>query len=123
MGLPTMMAVCIGVVIVQGAMISGMQGIGIGGLGFIAAMFVALVLAQFNAMSFSELSLMFPQEGTLATYTQKAIGHFPAIVAVFFRLCCRRHTRNPGRNGIGRCNVGEPIAWCDSRKNRALNLF
>ena len=26
---------------------------------------------------------MFPQEGTLATYTQKAIGHFPAIVAVF----------------------------------------
>jgi amino acid transporter len=83
MGLPTMMAVCIGVVIVQGAMISGMQGIGIGGLGFIAAMFVALVLAQFNAMSFSELSLMFPQEGTLATYTQKAIGHFPAIVAVF----------------------------------------
>jgi amino acid transporter len=83
MGLPTMMAICIGLVIVQGAMISALQGIGIGGMGFIAAMVTALILAQFNAMSFSELSLMFPEEGTLATYTQKAIGHFPAIVSVF----------------------------------------
>ena len=83
LGLPTMMAICIGLVIVQGAMISALQGLGIGGMGFIAAMVVALILAQFNAMSFSELSLMFPQAGTLATYTQKAIGHFPAIVAVF----------------------------------------
>ncbi|MCG6541983.1 APC family permease [Pseudomonas sp. KSR10] len=83
LGFLTMMSICIGVVIVQGSMISATQGIGIGGMGFIAAMFVAFVLAQFNAMTFSELSLMFPQAGTLATYTQKAIGHFPAIVAVF----------------------------------------
>ncbi|MDP2505591.1 MULTISPECIES: APC family permease [unclassified Oceanobacter] len=82
-GLLTMMAICIGLVIVQGAMISALQGLGIGGLSFIFAMVAALVLAQFNAMSFAELSLMFPQEGTLATYTQKAIGHFPAIVSVF----------------------------------------
>ncbi|WP_409439468.1 APC family permease [Psychromonas sp. GE-S-Ul-11] len=83
LGLPTMMGICIGLVIVQGAMISATQGIGIGGTSFIAAMFVALIISQFNAMSFAELSLMFPQEGTLATYTQKAIGHFPAIVSVF----------------------------------------
>ncbi|MDW6092721.1 APC family permease [Vibrio rhizosphaerae] len=83
MRLPTMMAVCIGLVIVQGAMISATQGIGMGGMSFITAMVAALALSQFNAMSFAELSLMFPQEGTLATYTQKAIGHFPAIVAVF----------------------------------------
>ncbi len=83
MGLPTMMAICIGLVIVQGAMISATQGIGLGGMAFVAAMLVAFMLAQFNAMSFAELSLMFPQEGTLATYTQKAIGHFPAIVSVF----------------------------------------
>ncbi|MEX3071478.1 APC family permease [Vibrio alginolyticus] len=82
-GLGTMMAICIGLVIVQGAMISATQGIGLGGMAFIAAMFTAFILAQFNAMSFAELSLMFPQEGSLATYTQKAIGHFPAIVAVF----------------------------------------
>ena len=82
-GLLTMMAICIGMVIVQGAMISAMQGIAIGGMAFIFAMIAALIIAQFNAMSFAELALMFPQEGTLATYTQKAIGHFPAIVAVF----------------------------------------
>jgi len=83
MGLLTMMAISIGMVIVQGAMISATQGIGIGGMAFIAAMVMALIIALFNAMSFSELSLMFPEEGTLATYTQKAIGHFPAIVSVF----------------------------------------
>lgn len=83
LGLLTMMAICIGMVIVQGAMISATQGIGLGGMGFIFAMLAALVIAQFNAMSFAELSLMFPEEGTLATYTQKAIGHFPAIVSVF----------------------------------------
>lgn len=82
-GLVTMMAICIGLVIVQGAMISALQGIGISGAGFIAAMLAALVISQCNAMSFAELSLMFPEEGTLATYTQKAIGHFPAIVSVF----------------------------------------
>lgn len=83
MGLLTMMAICIGLVIVQGAMIASMQGIGMGGTTFVLAMICALIIAQFNAMSFAELSLMFPQEGTLATYTQKAIGHFPAIVSVF----------------------------------------
>ena len=83
LGFMTMMAICIGVVIVQGSMISATQGIGLGGMGFIGAMCVAFLLAQFNAMTFAELSLMFPDAGTLGTYTQKAIGHFPAIVAVF----------------------------------------
>lgn len=83
MGFPTMMAICVGLVVAQGVMISALQGIGIGGIAFVFAMIIALILAQFNAMSFAELSLMFPQEGTLATYTQKAIGHFPAIVSVF----------------------------------------
>ena len=82
-GFVTMMAICVGLVVAQGVMITALQGIGIGGMAFIFAMIVALMLAQFNAMSFAELSLMFPQEGTLATYTQKAIGHFPAIVSVF----------------------------------------
>lgn len=82
-GLFSMLAICVGLVIVQGSMISATQGIGIGGTAFIVAMFVAWALAQFNAMTFSELSLMLPHAGTLATYTEKAIGHFPAIVSVF----------------------------------------
>ncbi|MDE3738012.1 APC family permease [Metapseudomonas resinovorans] len=83
LGFTTMIAICIGVVVVQGAMMSALQGLGFGGLGFIAAFAVAFILAQCYVQSFAELSLMFPQAGTLATYTQKAIGHFPAIVAVF----------------------------------------
>ena len=56
---------------------------GFGGVGSIAALCVAFLLAQFNVMSFAELSLMFPNTGTLGAYTQKSTGHFPAIVAVF----------------------------------------
>ena len=82
-GLITMISICIGLVVVQGAMISSIQGIALGGSAFIAAAIIALIIAHFNIMSFSELSLMFPAEGTLATYTQKAIGHFPAIVSVY----------------------------------------
>lgn len=84
MGFATMIAICVGCVVVQGAMASALLGFGIGGLSFIAAMALALVFAICNAMSFSELSVMYPSsQGTLATYTQKAIGHFPAIVSVF----------------------------------------
>lgn len=82
-GFATMIAICIGVVVVQGSMMSALQGMGLGGLSFLAAFAVAFVLAQCYVQSFAELSLMFPQAGTLATYTQKALGHFPAIVAVF----------------------------------------
>lgn len=78
-----MMAICMGVVIVQGSMISTTQGVGVGGVGLIAALCVAFLLVQFKIMSFAELSLMFPNAGALGTYTQKAIGHVPAIVAGF----------------------------------------
>ncbi|WP_136065355.1 APC family permease [Modicisalibacter radicis] len=82
-GFKTMIAICVGCVVVQGAMASALMGFGIGGLSFLAAMGLALLFAFCNAISFSELSLMYPSSGTLATYTQKAIGHFPAIVSVF----------------------------------------
>lgn len=83
-GFKTMIAICVGCVVVQGAMASSLIGFGIGGLSFLAAMVLALIFAFCNAISFSELSLMYPSStGTLATYTQKAIGHFPAIVSVF----------------------------------------
>ena len=79
----TMISICVGLVIVQGSMISSTQGIGLGGSGFLVAILIAFAISQCNAMSFAELALMFPHAGTLATYTEKAIGHFPAIVAVF----------------------------------------
>lgn len=83
-GFATMIAICIGVVVVQGSMVSALQGIGFGGAGFLAAAVVAFILAQCNALSFAELSLMFPRAGgTLGSYTEAALGPFPAIVAVY----------------------------------------
>ncbi|SFP73581.1 Amino acid transporter [Geopseudomonas sagittaria] len=83
-GFATMIAICIGVVVVQGSMVSALQGIGFGGAGFLAAAVVAFLLAQCNALSFAELSLMFPRAGgTLSSYTEAALGPFPAIVAVY----------------------------------------
>lgn len=83
-GFATMIAICIGVVVVQGSMVSALQGIGFGGAGFLAAAVVAFLLAQCNALTFAELSLMFPRAGgTLGSYTEAALGHFPAIVAVY----------------------------------------
>ena len=83
-GFATMIAICIGVVVVQGSMVSALQGIGFGGAGFLAAALVAFILAQCNALTFAELSLMFPRAGgTLGSYTEAALGHFPAIVAVY----------------------------------------
>lgn len=83
-GFATMIAICIGVVVVQGSMVSALQGIGFGGAGFLAAAVVAFILAQCNALTFAELSLMFPRAGgTLGSYTEAALGHFPAIVAVY----------------------------------------
>ncbi|THG77113.1 APC family permease [Pseudomonas sp. A-1] len=84
LGFATMIAICIGVVVVQGSMVSALQGVGFGGAGFLAAAVVAFILAQCNAMTFAELSLMFPRsEGTLGSYTEAALGNFPAIVAVY----------------------------------------
>jgi amino acid transporter len=83
LGFPTMLAVAVGTVVGQGAIVSVLQGVGLGGTDFIAVLAVGFVIAMCNAASFAELSLMFPRAGGLSTYTEVAIGHFPAIVATF----------------------------------------
>jgi len=60
-----------------------LQGAGLAGYGFLVPLGIGYVLALSYAFSFSELALMFPRAGTLSTYTEVAIGHFPAILAVF----------------------------------------
>lgn len=83
LGFPTMLAVAVGVVVGQGAIVSVLQGVGFGGTDFMVVLAVGFVIAMCNAASFAELSLMFPRAGGLSTYTEVAIGHFPAIVATF----------------------------------------
>ncbi|MCR8923151.1 APC family permease [Dasania sp. GY-MA-18] len=83
LGFKALLAVAIGLVVSQGVMVIMLQGAGFAGLGFFIAMAIGYLLAVSYVFSFSELALMFPRAGTLSTYTEVAIGHFPAIVSVF----------------------------------------
>ena len=83
LGFRALLSVAVGLVVSQGVMVIMLQGAGIAGIGFFIPMALGYLLALSYACSFAELSLMFPRAGTLSTYTEVAIGHFPAIVAVF----------------------------------------
>ncbi|NIB41089.1 APC family permease [Pseudomaricurvus alkylphenolicus] len=83
LGFRSLVAVAIGLVVSQGVMVMILQGIGLGGLGFLIPLTIAFLLAIAYAFSFSELALMLPKAGSLSTYTEVAIGHFPAMVATF----------------------------------------
>ncbi|WP_332821683.1 APC family permease, partial [Pseudomonas sp.] len=60
-----------------------LQGAGIAGLGFLIPLALAFVLALTYVLSFAELALMIPRAGSLSSYTEVALGHFPAILATF----------------------------------------
>ncbi|WP_261841178.1 APC family permease [Aliamphritea ceti] len=83
LGLGSLLAVAVGLVVSQGVMVLMLQGAGIAGLGFIVPLAIGYILALTYVYSFSELSLMIPRAGSLSSYTEVAIGHFPAILAVF----------------------------------------
>ncbi|MBA1200787.1 APC family permease [Pseudomonas capeferrum] len=83
LGLTSLLAVAIGLVVSQGVMVLMLQGVGIAGFGFIIPLAIAWLLALCYACSFSELALMMPRSGGLSTYTEVAIGQFPAILATF----------------------------------------
>lgn len=83
LGLKSLMAVAVGLVVSQGVMVLMLQGVGIAGAAFIVPLAIAWVLALCYAASFSELSLMIPRAGSLSAYTEVALGHFPAILSVF----------------------------------------
>lgn len=83
LGLGTLLSVAIGLVVSQGVMVLMLQGVGIAGVGFIIPLGLAYLLAITYAFSFSELSLMIPRAGSLSSYTEVAIGQFPAILATF----------------------------------------
>ena len=80
LGLTSLIAICVGVVVGQGPLITILQGVGINATGFFVAMLIAFVLALGYVFTFSELTLMMPKAGGISTYTEVAIGHLPAIV-------------------------------------------
>lgn len=83
LGFKVLFAASIGVIVAQLGMVTLMQGVGIGGWGFIGAMFIAFVLALTNAMAYAEMSLMMPDARSLSSYAEAAVGNFPAILLIF----------------------------------------
>ena len=86
LGFSQLLAVGAGLVVSQGVMVLMLQGAGFGGFSFFTTMGLAYLLALFYVFSFAELSLLFKSPGTVSTYTEAAIGNFPAIMAVFAYL-------------------------------------
>jgi len=83
LGLGSLLAVAVGLVVSQGVMMLMLQGAGTAGPGFLIPLTLAFVLALSYALSFSELALMIPRAGSLSSYTEVALGQFPAILSVF----------------------------------------
>ncbi|HLO64518.1 MAG TPA: APC family permease, partial [Azonexus sp.] len=87
LGAGTLAAVIVGIAISQVALVGVLQGVGVAdklplwqiGIAFACA----YLLAISYALTFSELSLMMPSSGGLSTYTEVAIGNFPALLATF----------------------------------------
>lgn len=87
LGASTLAAVIVGIAVSQVALVGVLQGVGVAGqqpLWMISIAFIcAYLLAISYALTFSELSLMMPSSGGLSTYTEVAIGNFPALLATF----------------------------------------
>lgn len=87
LGAATLAAVIVGIAISQVALVGVLQGVGVAGQEpwwLIAGAFAcAYLLALSYALTFSELCLMMPSSGGLSTYTEVAIGNFPAMLATF----------------------------------------
>lgn len=87
LGLPSLVAMIVGIAISQVGLVGVLQGVGMASLGapwlVATAFLIAFVLALTYAASFSELALMMQSAGGLSTYTEVALGHFPALLATF----------------------------------------
>ena len=81
LGLPSILATAVGMTIAVTTLVSVCQGTGLGGYSFIYAMLIAWVLMMFQAFTFCELALSIPRAGSISSYTEIVLGHFPAIIA------------------------------------------
>lgn len=86
-GAVTLAAIIVGVAISQVGLVGVLQSLGIAGhfpaWMQVVAFLIAYLLALGYAATFAELSLMMPSTGGLSTYTEVAIGNFPAMLATY----------------------------------------
>lgn len=83
LGLLTLLAVAVGVIVAQSTMVSLLQATAIGGWGFVGAMAVGVALMLCNSATYAELALMMPRASGMSAYIQAGLGPLPAIFAVF----------------------------------------
>ncbi|NTU60229.1 MAG: APC family permease [Deltaproteobacteria bacterium] len=82
LGFPSLFAAAVGLCVASTTLVMLCQGYGLAGYGFVLATGIALVLMICQCFSFSELALMLPRAGSISSYTEVALGHFPAIISV-----------------------------------------
>jgi len=77
-----LLAVAMGSVASQSSFVSVLNGAGIGGGAFLAAILIAFLLTLCYAFAFLELALIMPRAGGLSTYTairQLSLSHKPSL--------------------------------------------
>ncbi|MDR0885746.1 MAG: APC family permease [Clostridiales Family XIII bacterium] len=81
MGLPSGVAVCVGLIVATSCLLSLGQGIGLAGPMFVIPLLAVVILNGFIALSFAELhSLMPGVNGGLGQYTMVGLGPFASII-------------------------------------------
>jgi amino acid transporter len=83
LGFVALFAISLGTIVGQIGMVSVLQSLGLGGTAFFVGFAIAFAIALCNAISFAELAVSLPRAGSISTYAEVSVGHFPAILAVF----------------------------------------
>lgn len=84
LGLPSAIAVTVGLIVASSCLLSLGTGIGLAGRGFIISMLIVLVLNICLALSFSELHDLMPDaEGGMGQYTKVGLGSVPSIISMY----------------------------------------
>lgn len=83
LGLATLLAVAIGVIVAQSIVVSLPQATAIGGWGFVAALGIGWMLMMCNSATYAELALMQPRATGMGSSIGAGLGLLPAIFAGF----------------------------------------
>ena len=82
LGLPSAIAICVGLIVASSCLLSLGQGVGLAGKGFIVSMFIVLILNICLALSFNELHDIMPNvDGGLGQYTKSALGNMLSMIS------------------------------------------
>lgn len=82
LGLPSAIAVCIGLIVSSSVLLSLGQGIGMAGKGFVLSIGMVFIVMVFQSLSFNELHSIMPNvDGGLGQYTKAGLGSVASIVS------------------------------------------